>query len=81
MASERPWARFRVRIYRADGLPTMDAGIMAKMANVTDRTVFIDPYVRVTFAGQQVGRIDQTSYLRVFWYVRFIKMITHVQYK
>lgn len=54
MASERPWARFRVRIYKADGLPTMDAGIMAKMANVTDRTVFIDPYVRVTFAGQQV---------------------------
>ncbi|XP_075881234.1 fer-1-like protein 4 isoform X2 [Nelusetta ayraudi] len=53
MASERPWARFRVRIYKADGLPTMDAGIMAKMANVTDRTVFIDPYIRVTFAGQQ----------------------------
>lgn len=54
MASERPWARFRVRIYKAEGLPTMDAGLMAKMAKVTDRTVFIDPYVRVTFAGQQV---------------------------
>lgn len=53
MPSERPWARFRLRIYRAEGLPTMDAGLMAKMS-VTDREVFIDPYVRVTFAGQQV---------------------------
>ncbi|CAJ1052063.1 fer-1-like protein 4 [Xyrichtys novacula] len=51
--SERPWARFRIRIYRAEGLPTMDAGLMAKVSKVTDRTVFIDPYVRVTFAGQQ----------------------------
>ncbi|XP_068598130.1 fer-1-like protein 4 [Brachionichthys hirsutus] len=53
MATERPWARFRIRIYRAEGLPTMDSGLMAKMAKVTDRTVFIDPYVQVTFAGQQ----------------------------
>ncbi|XP_070758115.1 fer-1-like protein 4 [Enoplosus armatus] len=53
MASERPWARFRVRVYRAEGLPTMEAGLMAKMSKVTDRTVFIDPYVQVTFAGQQ----------------------------
>ncbi|XP_029006107.1 fer-1-like protein 4 [Betta splendens] len=53
MAPERPWARFRVRIYRAEGLPTMDSGLMAKMSKVTDRTIFIDPYVQVTFAGQQ----------------------------
>ncbi|XP_026163454.1 fer-1-like protein 4 [Mastacembelus armatus] len=53
MASERPWARFRVRIYKAEGLPTMDAGLMAKMSKATDRTVFIDPYVQVTFSGQQ----------------------------
>ncbi|XP_003447761.1 fer-1-like protein 4 isoform X1 [Oreochromis niloticus] len=52
MPSERPWARFRVRIYRAEGLPTMEAGLMA-FVSVTDRTVFIDPYVKVTFAGQQ----------------------------
>lgn len=56
MVSERPWARFNIRIYKAEGLPTMDSGLMAKMAVVTDRTVFIDPYVRVTFAGQQVQR-------------------------
>ncbi|KAM3850594.1 fer-1-like protein 4 [Diretmus argenteus] len=53
MGSERPWARFRIRIYRAEGLPTMEAGLMAKMSKVTDRTVFIDPYVKVTFAGQE----------------------------
>ncbi|XP_061689432.1 fer-1-like protein 4 isoform X2 [Syngnathoides biaculeatus] len=53
MPSERPWARFRVRVYRAEGLPTMDAGLMAKMSKVTDRTVFIDPYVQVTFGGQK----------------------------
>lgn len=56
MVSERPWARFHIRIYKAEGLPTMDSGLMAKVAMVTDRTVFIDPYVRVTFAGQQVRR-------------------------
>ncbi|KAM9860161.1 fer-1-like protein 4 [Aulostomus maculatus] len=53
MPSERPWARFRVRVYKAEGLPTMDEGLMAKMSKVTDRLVFIDPYVQVTFAGQQ----------------------------
>ena len=53
MSKDRPWARFRVRIYRAEGLPTMDSGLMAKM-DVSDRTVFIDPYVQVTFCGQQV---------------------------
>lgn len=55
LPSERPWARFRVQIYRAEGLPTMEAGLMAKMS-VSDRAVFIDPYVQVTFAGQQVLR-------------------------
>ncbi|TKS70810.1 Fer-1-like protein 4 [Collichthys lucidus] len=53
MSSERPWARFRVKIYKAEGLPTMESGLMGKMSKVTDRTVFIDPYVQVTFAGQQ----------------------------
>lgn len=60
MPSERPWARFCVKIYRAEGLPTMEAGLMAKMS-VTDRAVFIDPYVKVTFAGQQVYRLSNTN--------------------
>ncbi|XP_057703030.1 fer-1-like protein 4 isoform X2 [Corythoichthys intestinalis] len=53
MPSERPWARFRVRVYKAEGLPTMDAGLMAKISKVSERTIFIDPYVQVTFAGQK----------------------------
>ncbi|KAM8756787.1 fer-1-like protein 4 [Acanthopagrus schlegelii] len=53
MPSERPWARFLVRIYKAEGLPTMESGLLAKMSKATERTVFIDPYVQVTFAGQQ----------------------------
>lgn len=64
MSSERPWARFRVKIYKAEGLPTMESGLMGKMSKVTDRTVFIDPYVQVTFAGQQVNRC-------VNWHVNF----------
>lgn len=64
MPSERPWARFRVRIYRAEGLPTMEAGLMA-FVSVTDRTVFIDPYVKVTFAGQQVLRYINVQMLFV----------------
>ena len=54
MPVERPWARFRVRVYRAEGLPTMGAGLMASLSKVMDRTVFIDPYVHVSFSGQQV---------------------------
>ncbi|XP_056157898.1 fer-1-like protein 4 [Lampris incognitus] len=50
---ERPWARFTVRVYRAEGLPTMEAGLLASLSKVTDRKVFIDPYVQVTFCGQQ----------------------------
>ncbi|XP_077384701.1 fer-1-like protein 4 isoform X2 [Festucalex cinctus] len=53
MPSERPWARFGLRVYKAEDLPSMDSGLMGKMSKVTDRKVFIDPYVRVTFAGQQ----------------------------
>ncbi|KAK7899448.1 hypothetical protein WMY93_020301 [Mugilogobius chulae] len=63
MSKDRPWARFRIRIYRAEGLPTMDSGLMAKM-DVSDRKVFIDPYVQVTFCGQQgeTSVVGATSY-------------------
>lgn len=61
MVSERPWACFHIRIYNAEGLPSMDSGLIAKMAMGSDRTVFIDPYVRVTFAGQQVETREQGS--------------------
>lgn len=71
MTSERPWARFRVRIYKAEGLPTMGSGLMAKMSKVTDRVVFIDPYVQVTFAGQQVLRRVNTCFA-VYVYVQYM---------
>ncbi len=76
MPSERPWARFRVRIYRAEGLPTMEAGLMAKMSKATDRTVFIDPYVQVTFAGQQVLR---HVYIHVIIYIILQRAVVHTK--
>ncbi|TSK16233.1 Fer-1-like protein 4 [Bagarius yarrelli] len=54
MPMERPWARFLLRIYRAEDLPSMNAGFMGSFSKMMgDKKVFIDPYVQVTFAGQQ----------------------------
>ncbi|CAL8360491.1 unnamed protein product [Lota lota] len=53
LGAERPWARFTLGVYKAEGLPTMEAGILASLSKVSDRKVFINPYVQVTFAGQQ----------------------------
>ncbi|XP_056454253.1 fer-1-like protein 4 [Gadus chalcogrammus] len=53
LGAERPWARFTVGVYRAEGLPTMEAGILASLSKASDRKVFINPYVQVDFAGQQ----------------------------
>ncbi|KAJ6663116.1 hypothetical protein lerEdw1_010709 [Lerista edwardsae] len=51
--SERPWARFYVRIYRAEGLPKMNSSIMANVtkAFMGDSKDLVDPFVIVTFAG------------------------------
>lgn len=55
MPMERPWAKFLLRIYRAEDLPSMNAGFMGSFSKMMgDKKVFIDPYVQVTFAGQQV---------------------------
>ncbi|XP_053184260.1 fer-1-like protein 6 [Scomber japonicus] len=55
--SERPWARFCVKVYRAEGLPRNNSSIMANVtkAFVGDNTALIDPYVVVSFF-KQVGR-------------------------
>uniref|UniRef100_H3ATM5 Fer-1 like family member 6 n=1 Tax=Latimeria chalumnae TaxID=7897 RepID=H3ATM5_LATCH len=52
--SERPWARFYVKIYRAEGLPKMNSSIMANVtkAFMGDNKDLVDPYVVVSFAGQ-----------------------------
>uniref|UniRef100_A0AAY4B208 C2 domain-containing protein n=1 Tax=Denticeps clupeoides TaxID=299321 RepID=A0AAY4B208_9TELE len=55
--SKRPWARFYVKVFRAEGLPRMNSSIMANVtkAFIGDNTALIDPYVVVSFFNQ-VGR-------------------------
>lgn len=54
--AERPWARLRVRVYRAEGLPTVRTGLLGSLARALhDQHVLLDPYVRVSFLGQQVS--------------------------
>ncbi|XP_031423274.1 fer-1-like protein 4 [Clupea harengus] len=54
MPVERPWAKFLLKVYRAEGLPSMTAGFLGSFSKMMgDKKVFIDPYVQVTFAGQQ----------------------------
>ncbi|XP_056404371.1 fer-1-like protein 4 [Hyla sarda] len=51
--AERPWSRLSVKIYKAEGLPSMNDGIMGSFSKIMgEKKVFIDPYVQVTFAGQ-----------------------------
>ncbi|XP_062857468.1 otoferlin isoform X2 [Trichomycterus rosablanca] len=53
--AERQWARFYVKIHRAEGLPKMNASIMAnvKKALIGENRDLVDPYVQVLFAGQK----------------------------
>ncbi|XP_066093289.1 fer-1-like protein 4 isoform X1 [Saccopteryx bilineata] len=52
--AERPWARLRVRVYRAEGLPALRPGLLGSLARaLQDQRVLVDPYVRVSFLGQQ----------------------------
>lgn len=55
---ERQWARFYVKIYRAEGLPRMNTSLMAnvKKAFIGENKDLVDPYVQVFFAGQKVWR-------------------------
>lgn len=57
---ERQWARFYVKIYRAEGLPKMNTSIMAnvKKAFIGENRDLVDPYVQVVFAGQRVGSLQ-----------------------
>lgn len=63
--SERPWARFYVRIYKAEGLPKMNSSIMANVtkAFIGDSKDLVDPYVVVMFAGQMVIGILLITYV------------------
>lgn len=56
MPAERQWARYYLKIYRAEGLPRMNTSIMAnvKKAFIGENKDLVDPYVQVQFAGQKV---------------------------
>lgn len=66
--AERQWARFYVKIYRAEGLPKMNTSIMAnvKKAFIGENKDLVDPYVQVQFAGQKVGIIPTDGRLICF---------------
>ncbi|KAM4841899.1 LOW QUALITY PROTEIN: fer-1-like protein 4 [Thomomys bottae] len=52
--AQRPWARLRVRVYRAEGLPALRPGLLGTLARALyDQHVLLEPYVRVSFLGQQ----------------------------
>nr|XP_029507423.1 fer-1-like protein 6 [Oncorhynchus nerka] len=60
--SERPWARFYVKVYRAEGLPRNNSSIMANVtkAFIGDNTALIDPYVVVSFFKQMCTTSGQS---------------------
>ncbi|XP_067312338.1 otoferlin [Pseudorasbora parva] len=67
--SERQWARFYVKIYRAEGLPKMNTSIMAnvKKAFIGENKDLVDPYVQVLFAGQKGKTSIQKSSYEPIW--------------
>ncbi|XP_050838192.1 fer-1-like protein 4 isoform X3 [Serinus canaria] len=75
--AERPWARVCIKLYRAEGLPSMRAGIMGGISKIIgERKVFIDPYVQVSFCGQQGETSVETSTTEPVWneQISFIEM-------
>ncbi|XP_069461705.1 otoferlin isoform X3 [Ambystoma mexicanum] len=67
--SERQWARFYIKIYRAEGLPRMNTSIMAnvKKALIGENKDLVDPYVQVSFAGQKGKTSVQKSSYEPMW--------------
>ncbi|XP_067328052.1 otoferlin isoform X3 [Anolis sagrei] len=66
---ERQWARFYIKIYRAEGLPRMNTSIMAnvKKALIGENKDLVDPYVQVAFAGQKGKTSVQKSSYEPYW--------------
>uniref|UniRef100_A0A8C4SZ29 Fer-1 like family member 6 n=1 Tax=Erpetoichthys calabaricus TaxID=27687 RepID=A0A8C4SZ29_ERPCA len=67
--TDRPWARFYVKIYKAEGLPRMNSSIMANVtkAFMGDNKDLIDPFVIVTFSGQMGRTCVQKSSADPVW--------------
>ncbi|NWW15204.1 FR1L4 protein, partial [Falcunculus frontatus] len=75
--AERPWGRVCIKLYRAEGLPSMSAGIMGGISKIIgERRVFIDPYVQVSFCGQQGETSVETNTTEPEWneQISFIEM-------
>ncbi|KAM4704919.1 fer-1-like protein 6 [Rhinophrynus dorsalis] len=72
--TERPWARFYVRIYRAEGLPKMNSSIMANVtkAFIGDSKDLVDPYVVVMFAGQMGRTTAQKNCADPVWHEQIV---------
>ncbi|KAK2511343.1 Fer1l6, partial [Columba guinea] len=72
--SERPWARFYVRIYKAEGLPKMNSSIMANVtkAFIGDSKDLVDPYVVVMFAGQMGRTTVQKNCADPVWHEQIV---------
>uniref|UniRef100_A0A8D0G245 Fer-1 like family member 6 n=1 Tax=Sphenodon punctatus TaxID=8508 RepID=A0A8D0G245_SPHPU len=72
--SERPWARFYVRIYKAEGLPNMNSSIMANVtkAFMGDSKDLVDPYVVVIFSGQMGRTTVQKNCADPVWHEQII---------
>ncbi|NXT95962.1 FR1L4 protein, partial [Anhinga rufa] len=75
--AERPWARVCIKLYRAEGLPSVSVGIMGGFSKIIgDKKVFIDPYVQVSFCGQQGQTSVDTNTTEPEWneQISFIEM-------
>uniref|UniRef100_A0A8C9FHX0 C2 domain-containing protein n=1 Tax=Pavo cristatus TaxID=9049 RepID=A0A8C9FHX0_PAVCR len=75
--AERPWARVCIKLYRAEGLPSMSAGIMGGFSKIIgEKNVFIDPYVQVSFCGQQGETSVESNTTKPEWneQISFIEM-------
>ncbi|XP_040431298.1 fer-1-like protein 4 [Cygnus olor] len=75
--AERPWARVCIKLYRAEGLPSMSAGIMGGFSRIIgEKKVFIDPYVQVSFCGQQGETSVESNTTEPEWneQISFIEM-------
>uniref|UniRef100_A0A8C3K7Y9 C2 domain-containing protein n=1 Tax=Calidris pygmaea TaxID=425635 RepID=A0A8C3K7Y9_9CHAR len=75
--AERPWARVCIKLYRAEGLPSMSAGIMGGFSKIIgEKKAFIDPYVQVSFCGQQGETSVETNTTEPKWneQISFIEM-------
>uniref|UniRef100_A0A665X9R8 Otoferlin n=1 Tax=Echeneis naucrates TaxID=173247 RepID=A0A665X9R8_ECHNA len=67
--AERQWARYYLKIYRAEGLPRLNTSIMAnvKKAFIGENKDLVDPYVLVQFAGQKGKTSVQKSCYEPIW--------------